>query len=84
MSGQSRYRTLWERYYSDCHGVISVVDSSDTMRMSVANNELQMLLRHPEMERSSQVPILVLANKADLPNAMPSVQVRALSATIAT
>ena len=25
MSGQGRYRTLWEHYYKDCHGIIFVI-----------------------------------------------------------
>ena len=58
-----------------CHGVIFVVDSSDTMRMSVAKNELHLLLQHPDMSKNA-VPILILANKADLSNALPSIQVR--------
>nr|CAH0105143.1 unnamed protein product [Daphnia galeata] len=81
MSGQSKYRSLWERYYSDCHGVIFVIDSSDTIRMAVACNELQLMIQHPEMvkNRSSTagVPILILANKIDLEMAIPIGQIRA-------
>lgn len=29
MSGQGRYRSLWEHYYRDCQGIIFVIDSSD-------------------------------------------------------
>ncbi len=45
------------------------------MRMSVAKNELHLLLQHPDMSKNA-VPILILANKADLSNALPSIQVR--------
>ena len=81
MSGQSKYRSLWERYYSDCHGVIFVMDSSDTMRMSVASNELQLMIQHPEMVKSrcsttTGVPILILANKSDMEMAIPIGQVK--------
>ena len=80
MSGQSKYRSLWERYYSDCHGVIFVIDSSNTIRMAVACNELQLMIQHPEMvkNRSSTagVPILILANKIDLEMAIPIGQVK--------
>eukprot|EP00088_Acartia_fossae_P019220 TRINITY_DN21189_c0_g1_i1.p1 TRINITY_DN21189_c0_g1~~TRINITY_DN21189_c0_g1_i1.p1 ORF type:complete len:140 (+),score=29.19 TRINITY_DN21189_c0_g1_i1:215-634(+) len=47
MSGQGRYRNLWEHYYRDCQGVIFVVDSSDRLRMVVAKDELDMLLQVP-------------------------------------
>ncbi|EFX86847.1 hypothetical protein DAPPUDRAFT_43340 [Daphnia pulex] len=82
MSGQSKYRSLWERYYSDCHGVIFVIDSSDTMRMAVASNELLLMIQHPEMVKNRSttttgVPILILANKSDLQVAIPIGQIRA-------
>lgn len=54
MSGQGRYRNLWEHYYRDCQGIIFVVDSSDRLRMVVAKDELDMLL---------QVIILATANQ---------------------
>lgn len=80
MSGQSKYRPLWERYYNDCHGVIFVIDSSDTMRMAVACNELQLMIQHPEMVKNRSttlgVPILILANKSDLDSAIPIGQVK--------
>lgn len=49
MSGQGRYRSLWEHYYHDCQGIIFVVDSSDKLRLVVAKDELDMLLQHPEV-----------------------------------
>ena len=33
MSGQGRYRNLWEHYYKDVGGVIFVIDSTDKIRM---------------------------------------------------
>ena len=47
MSGQGRYRNLWEPYYKECQGIVFVVDSSDKLRMVVAKDELDMLLQHP-------------------------------------
>jgi GTPase SAR1 family protein len=32
MSGQGRYRNLWEHYYKECQGIVFVVDSSDKVR----------------------------------------------------
>uniref|UniRef100_A0A3P8W7S3 ADP-ribosylation factor-like 6 n=1 Tax=Cynoglossus semilaevis TaxID=244447 RepID=A0A3P8W7S3_CYNSE len=46
MSGQSRYRNLWEHYYKESHAVIFVIDSGDKLRMVVAKEELDNLLNH--------------------------------------
>ena len=45
MSGQGRYRNLWEHYYKDCQGIVFVVDSSDKLRMVVAKDELGKFMR---------------------------------------
>lgn len=74
MSGQGRYRNLWEHYYKDCHAVIFVIDSSDKLRMVVAKDELDQILRHPDIQRK-RVPILFFANKMDLRDALSSVKV---------
>ena len=49
MSGQGRYRSLWEHYYPETHGVIFVIDSADKLRMSVVKDELNQLLSHESM-----------------------------------
>ena len=35
MSGASKYRSLWEKYYKDAEAVVFVVDTSDKFRMCV-------------------------------------------------
>lgn len=40
MSGQSRYRTLWEHHYANAQAIIFVLDSSDRIRMCVAKVSL--------------------------------------------
>ncbi|PFX19911.1 ADP-ribosylation factor-like protein 6 [Stylophora pistillata] len=47
MSGQGRYRNLWEHYYKTAQAVIFVLDSSDQLRIVVAKEELNILLQHP-------------------------------------
>lgn len=74
MSGQGRYRNLWEHYYKECQGIVFVVDSSDKLRMVVAKDELDMLLQHPDI-RSRKIPILFFANKMDCRDALSSVKV---------
>ncbi|XP_055346403.1 ADP-ribosylation factor-like protein 6 [Paramacrobiotus metropolitanus] len=67
MSGQGKYRAMWERCFSDCHAIIFVVDSSDKVRVVVAKEEFDGLVQHPAMQERS-IPLLVLANKKDQPN----------------
>lgn len=70
MSGQSKYRSLWEHYYKDADALIFVVDSSDKMRVVVAMEELFAMLDHPHLKARSSVPLLVLANKMDIKNSL--------------
>ena len=46
MSGQEKYRSLWENYYTDAQALIFVCDSSDSMRMAIARDELHQMLSH--------------------------------------
>nr|QXF29024.1 Arl6 [Vischeria sp. CAUP Q 202] len=73
MSGQSRYRNLWEVYYTDVQAIIFVLDSTDRLRMCVAKDELEMLLQHASV-RGRSIPILFFANKMDLPGSMSEVE----------
>ncbi|KAM6970307.1 ADP-ribosylation factor-like protein 6 isoform 1-T1 [Aplochiton taeniatus] len=77
MSGQSKYRNLWEHYYKESHAIIFVIDSGDKLRMVVAKEELDTLLNHPDI-RSRRMPVLFFANKMDLRDAMSSVKVSQL------
>ena len=71
MSGQGRYRNLWEHYYKDVGGVIFVVDATDKVRMCVAKDELETMLAHPDL--GNDVPLLFFANKMDRPQAVTPV-----------
>ncbi|KAL0268673.1 UNVERIFIED_CONTAM: hypothetical protein PYX00_010517 [Menopon gallinae] len=76
MSGQGRYRDLWEHYYKDCNGIIFVIDSSDKLRLVVVKEELDMLLQHPDIS-GKRIPILFYANKMDLKESLSSVKIAA-------
>lgn len=73
MSGQGRYRNLWEHYYRDSQGIIFVIDSSDRMRMVVAKDELEQLIQHEDILHRP-IPILFFANKMDMRDAISSVK----------
>lgn len=74
MSGQSKYRNLWEHFYDEIDGIIFVVDSTDSVRLCVVKDELEHLLSHDKLtenkkQKSKTLPILFCCNKKDLPDA---------------
>mmetsp|Transcript_80461 Transcript_80461/g.211251 ORF Transcript_80461/g.211251 Transcript_80461/m.211251 type:complete len:185 (-) Transcript_80461:26-580(-) len=68
MSGQSRYRNLWEHYYGDVEGIIVVIDATDKLRFVVVKDELLTILQDQRVAEK-KIPILFLSNKMDLPTA---------------
>uniref|UniRef100_A0A914H246 ADP-ribosylation factor-like protein 6 n=1 Tax=Globodera rostochiensis TaxID=31243 RepID=A0A914H246_GLORO len=74
MSGESRYRNLWETQYKNVNGIIFVVDSTDKLRIAVARDELWMLLDHKDLTYK-KTPLLILANKSDLKDAVPASEI---------
>lgn len=68
MSGESKYRNLWQTNASyavnKIDGIIFVVDSSDKMRINVARSELEMLLENKDIP--AKIPYLFYANKNDI------------------
>ncbi|XP_056590492.1 ADP-ribosylation factor 4-like [Triplophysa dalaica] len=68
VGGQDTIRRLWKHYYQNTKGLIFVVDSSDHDRIETAAAELHKILQEDEMR---DAVVLVLANKQDLPKAMP-------------
>ncbi|XP_022315498.2 uncharacterized protein LOC111119545 [Crassostrea virginica] len=67
VGGQDKIRPLWRHYYQNTEGLIYVVDSSDRERIAESREELFGILQSDEMAR---VPVVVVANKQDLPNAL--------------
>jgi len=64
-----KLRAAWEKLYKKCDGIIFVLDSSDPLRLAVAREELALTLTHEDLE-SKPVPILFLANKMDVDEAI--------------
>ena len=59
LGGQPRFRSMWERYCRGVQAIVYVVD--------IARSELHELLSKPTLRG---IPLLVLGNKSDLPNAL--------------
>lgn len=68
MSGAGAYRSLWETYYREADAVIFVLDASDRLRLCVARDELETVLKDASLVKN-KAPFLFLANKSDLPKA---------------
>eukprot|EP01094_Clydonella_sp_ATCC50884_P013359 TRINITY_DN23635_c0_g1_i1.p1 TRINITY_DN23635_c0_g1~~TRINITY_DN23635_c0_g1_i1.p1 ORF type:complete len:182 (+),score=19.25 TRINITY_DN23635_c0_g1_i1:136-681(+) len=69
LGGQTSIRPYWRCYYSNTSAVIYVVDSADPERLSIVKEELLCMLEEEELRG---VPLLILANKQDLPGALPA------------
>ncbi|KAK3864904.1 hypothetical protein Pcinc_029440 [Petrolisthes cinctipes] len=72
LGGGSKIRPVWTKYFSEIHGVIFVVDSSDASRLEECKEVLVKLLSDKKIAGK---PILVLANKQDVEGAMDEVDV---------
>jgi small GTP-binding protein len=67
LGGQNQLRQFWHLYFANTHGVVFVIDSADRQRVELCANELKALFAEHELHG---VPLCVLANKQDLPDAM--------------
>ena len=68
VGGQEKLRVLWRYYYQGTDGIIWIVDSNDPARLEESREELMNVLNSDEIP--NDVPILLFANKQDLPHAM--------------
>ncbi|KAH8551123.1 ADP-ribosylation factor-like protein 8B [Umbelopsis sp. PMI_123] len=67
IGGQPRFRSMWERYCRGVNAIVFVVDAADHAKIDAARTELKSLLEKPQL---SNIPVLVLGNKNDLPDAL--------------
>lgn len=72
VSGKEHIRPLWKAYARQTDAIIFVVDSTNEERMDEAKEELHNLVNCAQLNGA---PILVFANKQDLPNALTPFEV---------
>ena len=65
IGGQEQYRSEWSRYTKGCDVVVYVVDAAAPNKLPTAKKELHKLLDDGSI---GATPLLVLANKIDLPH----------------
>ncbi len=68
----SQIRPLWRHYFQNTQALVLVVDSNDRCRIDQARDEIHRMLVEEELRG---VPLLIYANKQDLPNAMSAAEV---------
>ncbi|OHT03389.1 ADP-ribosylation factor family protein [Tritrichomonas foetus] len=69
LGGNSKFRSVWERYYAEIWGFIYVVDAADTNRFEESKATLKEMISHKMMKDK---PYIVVANKQDLAGAVPA------------
>eukprot|EP00794_Sanderia_malayensis_P004697 gene4697-5312_t len=67
LGGQQDLQSLWDKYYSDSHGVLYVVDSSEKSRIDESFAVLEKTFLDDHLHG---VPLLLLGNKQDKDNAL--------------
>ncbi|NXS35722.1 ARL14 protein, partial [Pomatostomus ruficeps] len=72
VGGQKKMRELWSNFLEDADGLLYVVDSSDKRRLEESRREFELILKN---ESIRNVPVVVLANKQDLPGALNAEEV---------
>jgi len=67
IGGQPRFRGMWERYCRGVNVIVYMVDAANRDNLDAAASELHQLMEKPQLQG---IPVLVLGNKNDLPNAL--------------
>ncbi|KAI0798547.1 P-loop containing nucleoside triphosphate hydrolase protein [Irpex lacteus] len=73
LGGQRGIRSIWHRYYDDCHAVVYVIDAQDRERLSEGWEVFDSVLSAPQI---LGVPLLLLANKQDSPDSLSVEEIR--------
>ena len=73
MSGQDKIRKFWHNYFENADAVVFVVDSAgDESGIESAKNALNEVLKHESLKN---VPLIIFANKSDLPRARSAAEI---------
>ncbi|XP_030350774.1 ADP-ribosylation factor-like protein 14 [Strigops habroptila] len=67
VGGQKKMREVWCNFLENADGLLYVVDSSDKQRLEESKKEFVHILKNEFLKR---VPVIMLANKQDLPGAL--------------
>lgn len=62
LGGAAALRRIWERYYSECHGLVYVVDAANQSRFDESKDTLGHILTNIDL---AGAPLLIVVNKQD-------------------
>ena len=71
LGGQEELQALWDKYFAECHAIIYTVDSNDRERIEESKKSFDVMIKN---ENLKGVPLLLLANKQDLPGKIVNFQ----------
>jgi len=75
LGGQDELQALWDKYYAESHAVIYIIDSSDRDRLRESKEAFDKMVTS---ECLFGVPLLVLANKQDVPDSLTVSEVKSV------
>ena len=73
LGGHAQARKTWSEYAGTVDGIIFMVDAADRNRLEESKNELEGLLKMPELQT---VPFVIFGNKIDKPGAVKEEELR--------
>jgi ADP-ribosylation factor related protein 1 len=73
LGGQRDIRSIWPKYYDECHAVVFVLDATDQSRLSETWEVFEEVLKSP---RLLNLPLLLCANKQDSPTSLSVEEIR--------
>ncbi|XP_074603679.1 ADP-ribosylation factor related protein 1 [Brevipalpus obovatus] len=75
LGGQQELQSLWDKYYSESHGIIYVIDSADLERIEDSKSSFENVIQNEQLEG---LPLLIVANKQDLPEALSLERIKSI------
>eukprot|EP01013_Petalomonas_cantuscygni_P010543 TRINITY_DN2366_c0_g1_i1.p1 TRINITY_DN2366_c0_g1~~TRINITY_DN2366_c0_g1_i1.p1 ORF type:complete len:194 (-),score=38.87 TRINITY_DN2366_c0_g1_i1:720-1301(-) len=74
LGGHLEARRLWKDYFIEVDAIVFLIDAADKDRFTEARAELDALLQYEDLK---DVPVAILGNKIDEPNAVPAETLKA-------
>lgn len=72
LGGGHKIRGIWKNYYASVHGIIFIVDASESERIEECRKEITIVLQDA---RISGKPMLLLINKQDIQGALDEAEI---------